>query len=340
MQCAAKRRRLTTFKQERQGDAVPQGGNSSASTRGCLVFHVLSGTWRKSSSGAMQSQDVAPKPAPVDAPEGGAAVGSRDAPAEWPKPSRFQRYNLVKQSGIPRITWNRGHHGWDVRLPKFDSEGRKIGKTNRVFAVKSFIAPGRSEAEADAAALEAAKAFHAELVKQGVLKELKPQDPDFTSEVPGVSWSKRERKWRVQITEKGKRRRFLQGGSFSEKSSAEAKAMELRKDHGLQRQLRRASTVVGESSYLRLPVFHPEVPYDGVTWDRRSKHWHAQCRVGGASRHFYVKPKDHSEAELERSLEAAFAWKKEEEKDEKEEKEEKEEREEREERKERKKREE
>ena len=37
-------------------------------------------------------------------------------------------------------------------------------------------------AEADAAALEAAKAFPAELVKQGVLKEPKPVD-NFTSEV-------------------------------------------------------------------------------------------------------------------------------------------------------------
>ena len=58
---------------------------------------------------------------------------------------------------------------------------------------------GRSEAEADAAALEAAKAFHAELVRKGIVKEPKERDPNFTSDVPGVLWSKESKKWRVRI---------------------------------------------------------------------------------------------------------------------------------------------
>ena len=69
---------------------------------------------------------------------------------------------------------------------------RKVGKTGRTgrkFSVKKFMVNGRSEAEADAAALEAAKAFHAELVRKGILKQPKEQDPNFTSDVPGVMWS-------------------------------------------------------------------------------------------------------------------------------------------------------
>ena len=59
---------------------------------------------------------------------------------------------------------------------------------------------GRSEAEADAAALEAAKTFRAELVRSGIVKESKELDPNFTSDVPGVLWSKEKKKWRVEIT--------------------------------------------------------------------------------------------------------------------------------------------
>ena len=59
---------------------------------------------------------------------------------------------------------------------------------------------GRSEAEADAAALEAAKAFHTELVRKGILEEPKERDHNLTSDVPGVAWSKQSKKWRVQIT--------------------------------------------------------------------------------------------------------------------------------------------
>ena len=84
----------------------------------------------------------------------------------------------------------------------------------------------RTEAEADAA-LEAAKAFRVDLVCKGVL-EPKERDPNFTSDVPGVKWSKEKRKWKVQIY----------GGLFVEKAMAEAKALELRELHGLQQQVK------------------------------------------------------------------------------------------------------
>ena len=89
------------------------------------------------------------------------------------------------------------------------------------------MGPGISEAQADAAALEAAKAFRAELVEKGILSEPKPLDPNFTSEVPGVQWHKRIQKWQVEINLKSDQKKIY-GGYFTEKAVAEAKALELR----------------------------------------------------------------------------------------------------------------
>ena len=50
--------------------------------------------------------------------------------------------------------------------------------------------------QADAAALEAAKAFRAELVEKGILSAPKPPDPNFISEVPGVARDKTSGKCR------------------------------------------------------------------------------------------------------------------------------------------------
>jgi len=69
------------------------------------------------------------------------------------------------------------------------------------------------------------------------------------------------------------------------------------------------------STLSALPVFEPKVPYGGVRWEQRSQQWRAQCRVGGLTRDFRVKPKDHSEAELERSFQVAVAWRKRQEKE-------------------------
>ena len=70
-------------------------------------------------------------------------------------------------------------------------------------------------AEADAAALEAAKAFCAQLVDKGILSETKLKDPNFTSEAPGVRWCKTAEKWRVQIQN---RKMGIEGGYFTEKA--------------------------------------------------------------------------------------------------------------------------
>ena len=138
------------------------------------------------------------------------------------------------------------------------------------------------------------------------------KDPNFTSEVPGVRWDKKAEKWRVYI---GKSNKVIYGGCFTEKAAAEAKALELREKHGLQLQVKPVPTLANR--YAGLPVFHPKVPYPGVTWDLQIQKWHATCHVGGVRRNFRVRPKDHSEADLERSFKEAVAWKKKQEKEKK-----------------------
>ena len=170
------------------------------------------------------------------------------------------------------------------------------------------MGPGISEAQADAAALEAAKAFRAELVEKGILSEPKQKDPNFTSEVPGVIWDKVKQKWAVQITPQGGGKKIY-GGYFTEKAAAETKALELMEKAGLQRWVKPVATLA------ELPVFQPKVPYPGVNWSQAEQQWHVQCQVRGAKRNFRVKPKDHSEAELERSFQVAVAWRKKQEKE-------------------------
>ena len=233
--------------------------------------------------------------------------------AEGLKPSRFQRHNLVKQSGVPGVKWNSTGFAWEIKIPKYDSKGKRTGNTNRAFSVKKFMVNGRSEAEADAAALEAAKAFHAELVRKGILEEPKERDPSFTSEVPGVKWMKHRKKWYVSIplkkTNAKEPDKRICGGYFTEKAAAEAEALRLQELHGLHREVKAVSTLSA------LPVFEPKVPCAGVKWNQGEQQWHARCHYVGVHRHFRVKPKDHSEAELECSFQVAVAWKKRQEKE-------------------------
>ena len=233
--------------------------------------------------------------------------------AEGPKPTSFRRDNLVKQSGVQNVRWHPTCQAWTVDFHTYNQQGRKTGKTGRKFSVKKFMVNGRSEAEADAAALEAAKAFHAELVRKGILQEPKERDPNFTSDVPGVRWLKPSKKWGVQIALKKinpkEPRKTIYGGHFTEKAAAEAEALRLQELHGLEREVKAVSTLSS------LPVFEPKVQYTGVKWEQRSQQWHATCSVGGVQRNFYLKPTDHSEAELERSFQVAVAWRKRQEKE-------------------------
>ena len=238
-----------------------------------------------------------------------AAAEHAAPPGEWPKPTRFARDIVAKQSGVPNISWKNNKQSWEVQFPG-NSKGEKIRRTGRLFPVKKHMGPGRSEEEADALALEAAKTFRAELVQQGILSEAKLRDPNFTSEVLGVIWQKKGQKWRVQISANSNgKRKNINAGCFTEKAAAEAKALELRQQHGLQRQVKAVD------SLSTLPVFHPKVPYPRVHWNQSEQQWHAQCQVQGAKRNFRIKPKDHSEDELQRSFKVAVAWMKKQEKE-------------------------
>ena len=238
------------------------------------------------------------------------AVAAAECPpplAEGQKPAGFRRINVAKQSGVPNVTWINNSQSWCVQFNERDAKGKKTRRTTRNFAVKKFIGPGISEAQADAAALAAAKAFRAELVEKGILSEPRQKDPNFTSEVPGVKWHKNCKKWEVRIRPSGGK--GIYGGVFTEKAAAEAKALLLMEKDGLQRQVKPVATL------SELPVFHPKVPYPGVCWRQAEQRWHATCNVGGAQRNFRVRPKDHSEAELERSFQVAVAWKRKQEKE-------------------------
>eukprot|EP00435_Cladocopium_sp_Y103_P069308 s1156_g33.t1 len=245
-----------------------------------------------------------------EAPHAVAAAEHPSPSSGEQEPARFMRSNIAKQSGIPNIRWNI-LCAWEVNFPKVDSRGMRNGRTNRKFSVRNFMGPGISEAQADAAALEAAKAFRAELVEKGLLSEPKLRDPNFTSEVPGVAWDKTSGKWRVRVRSKGGQKviQDIQGGCFTEKAAAEAKALWLMEKAGLQRRLKPVATL------SELAVFHPKVPYPRVNWNQAEQQWHAKCDVGGSTRHLRVRPKDHSEAELERSFQVAVAWRKKQEKE-------------------------
>ena len=257
-----------------------------------------------------------PKPKDAIVREAASAASHAELPvacAEGAKPNKFMMNNLVKQSGVPGVKWNSTCFAWEVAIPKYDSKGKRKGNTNRKFSVKKFMVNGRSEAEADAAALVAAKAFRAELVRKGVLQEPKELDPNFTSDVPGVAWHKRDKRWEVRISLKKRNpkepQKAIYGGYFTEKAAAEAEALRLQELHGLQREVKAVNTLSA------LPVFRPKVPYSRVNWNQGEQQWHACCSVGGLTRNFRVKPKDHSEAELERSFQVAVAWKKRQEKE-------------------------
>ena len=249
--------------------------------------------------GDVDQADAEVKPVEEISREDGARAAGFDSAT---KPNRWRRNNLAKQSGVPGVHWDKKMWAWKVHFPRLDEKGNRQGYTYRAFSLSKFMKQGLSEAQADAAALEAAKAFRSELLKQGILKEPKPVDPNFTSEVIGVSWKKHSKKWRVRLYPTGKK--SIEGGYFTEKATAEAKALELAKEHGLERRVK----AVGKLS--ELPIFKPKVPYPGVSWEQRSQKWRAQCTVNGVNRNFKVKPKDHSEEELEASFQKAVAWRK------------------------------
>ncbi|CAJ1342764.1 unnamed protein product, partial [Effrenium voratum] len=164
---------------------------------------------------------------------------------------------------------------------------------------------GLDEAAAEAAALAAAKVFRAKLVAKSHVKE-RAMDESLTSDVPGVKFEKARKKWRVVIPKPGGGR--IQGGYFTEKVEAEARALQLREVHGLQVSVKRtASRAERAAAAAQLPVFQPKVPFPGVFWAKKDQAW--MGHVDGKIRRIF-RPLDHSEAELEKAFAKAKAWQK------------------------------
>ncbi|CAJ1417442.1 unnamed protein product [Effrenium voratum] len=238
------------------------------------------------------AQSAAAKPGTVAV----AAGDTRGNPSNAVKPARVLSKQQEKQSGVPGISWLAPQFSWQLKWTEKGKAGASARCYKR-FSINSFMKEGLDEQRAEAAALEAAKHFRTDLVARGRIKE-KVRDESRTSDVPGVEFEKGRKKWRVRVRKGGKR---IEGGCFTEKSAAEACALELRELHGLQRTVKRCA------AWAELPVIQPKVPFPGVGWHAPSQCW--QGRTSGKSRKYCsFRPLDHSEAELEKAFAEAVAW--------------------------------
>ncbi|CAJ1409464.1 unnamed protein product [Effrenium voratum] len=280
------------------------------------VYDEQSGARRLSSAGgadAMKGVQVwesigtAEQPAAAleqPRPVNGAAPGQSAslvpaAPNYSVKPVKVLAKQQAKQSGVPGISWHSSSFRWQLQWTEKGQTGGEAARHIQNFSASSFMKDGLNEAEAEAAALEAAKAFRARLVAKGRIKE-KRRGESLTSNVPGVAFKKAKKKWNVEISRPGGRR--IQGGCFTEKAEAEGRALELRELHGLQR------SVKASASRDELPVFQPKAPSPGVSWERQAQCWHAQLTRNKRKKDSRFRPLDHSEAELEKAFAKAVAW--------------------------------
>ncbi|CAJ1409463.1 unnamed protein product [Effrenium voratum] len=247
------------------------------------------------------------QPRPVDRAAPGQSASLVPAvPNHGVKPARVLSKQQEKQSGVPGISWDSSSFRWQLRWTETGQKGGEAARHIQNFSASGFMKDGLNEAEAEAAALEAAKAFRAQLVAQGRIKE-KLRDQSLTSDVPGVKFEKARKKWRVMIPKAGGG--SICGGCFTEKAEAEARALQLRELHGLQRTVKAsASREEHAAAVAQLPVFQPKVPFPGVNWERKKQSWHAQLTRNKRKKDSRFKPLDHSEAELEKAFVKAVAW--------------------------------
>ncbi|CAE7813917.1 unnamed protein product [Symbiodinium sp. CCMP2456] len=209
---------------------------------------------------------------------------------------------LERQSGIQGISWRSAMSSWQV---SWQVEGKR---TRCSFAISKHMKQGLSEAQAVEAALQEAKAFREELVRLGKLKPPKPvTERSGDSTVKGVNYKKRGY-YQVELVEPSTKRK-VHGGTFKVKEEAEARALELAKELGLQEE------VVRVKPLSELPHFEPLGPQRGIKWNRGEQGWHVQCNVSGSNRHMRFRPTDFSTKEVEKSWKQAVAWRKQQEKD-------------------------
>ncbi|CAE7041099.1 unnamed protein product [Symbiodinium sp. KB8] len=213
--------------------------------------------------------------------------------------ARFQ--GLERQSGIQGISWSREMTTWRVQW----NEGHS--RKARNFPISKHMKLGLSEAEALEAALEEAKAFREELVRQGKLKPPKPSTEKASgSAVRGIKYDKNNGTYRVQMTDPSTKK-LVHGGMFKVKEEAEARAREL----GVESE----GGVVPVKPLSEIPHFEPLGPQPGIKWNRGEQAWHAQCNVSGSNRNMRFRPKDFSVKEVEKAWKQAVVWRKQQEKE-------------------------
>ena len=139
------------------------------------------------------AEELKPKDAIVR--EAASAAPHAEVPAacaEGPKPSRFQRHNLVKQSGVPGVKWNRTCFAWEVQsrstIPKVREKARQI----ECFPSRSSWSMGALRQRLTRPLWRLPRPSVPSWCARAFVKEPKERDPNFTSDVPGVLWSKRE----------------------------------------------------------------------------------------------------------------------------------------------------
>ena len=210
---------------------------------------------------------------------------------------------LERQSGIQGIVWKREKACWRVQW-------REAGKQNQLhFPISTHMKLGLSEAEAEEAALQEAKAFREKLVRQGKLKPPKPVTEKASgSAVRGVVYNKSRGVYRVKVTDPSTKK-LVHGGMFKVKEEAEARARELAKELGVQEE------VVPVKLLSELPNFEPLGPQLGIKWNRGEQAWHACCKIGGKTGNMRFRPKDFSAKEVEKSWKQAVAWRKQQQKE-------------------------
>ncbi|CAE7814300.1 unnamed protein product [Symbiodinium sp. CCMP2456] len=203
---------------------------------------------------------------------------------------------LERQSGIPGITWEGVMPGWRVN---WQVSGKR---TRNNFSITQHMKLGLAEAEAVEAALQEAKAFHEELVRQGKLKPPKPVTEKASgSKVRGIKYDKKNGTFRVQMTDPSTKQ-SVHGGMFKVREEAEARARELAKELGLESE----GGVVPVKPLSEIPHFEPLGPQKGIKWVPGEQAWHARYQ----GKHMRFRPKDFSAKEVEKSWKQAVAWRK------------------------------
>ncbi|CAE7944315.1 unnamed protein product [Symbiodinium necroappetens] len=217
---------------------------------------------------------------------------------------------LERQSGIQGISWRAAMSEWRVQWRVRCREGNR-GRA-RSFPISKHMKLGLSEAEAEAAALEEAKAFREELVHQGKLKPPKPvTEKARGSTVRGLHYNESTRTYQVRMTDPSTKKR-VHGGMFKVKEEAEARARELAKELGVESE----GGVVPVKPLSELPNFEPLGPEKGIRWVPGEQAWHARHRNAFGKRdHMRFRPKGFSAKEVEKAWKQAVAWRKQQEKE-------------------------